>query len=291
MQWVADLVKPVFPEVFASGTIINGFTPDNNNKQQTDSLINAIQAFRCGVVLVLDNEKLERDIINRLSQRGKQNEVTVVKVPKSQGIPSLSSSWQSAEEQETTLFNEYQDYFRGKHYQAFARNENERAQLGLEGLAVRNELDPQPIYLPIEKIKIFEVIGHNIHRQALPRSATAPEEVTSAEEIEPKVLQRDFNNYKHRILAAVQPKEIAHFKQLEARIAQNPSNDQLKEDFKELLLKSCTLELLQIRAFKAEKYLEVVRTCANKQNEAVGSSVGGAGAAAEIGDAQANQGE
>ena len=40
MQRVADLVKPVFPELFASGTIINGFTPDN--KQQTETLMRAI---------------------------------------------------------------------------------------------------------------------------------------------------------------------------------------------------------------------------------------------------------
>jgi hypothetical protein len=41
-------------------------------------------------------------------------------------------------------------------------NEHERERLGLEELAVRNELDPQPINLPIDRIKIFEVIGHNI---------------------------------------------------------------------------------------------------------------------------------
>lgn len=59
------MVRPVFPEMFASGTIINGFTPDD--KPQTDTLINAILNFRCSVVLVLDNEKLERDIMNRLA--------------------------------------------------------------------------------------------------------------------------------------------------------------------------------------------------------------------------------
>ena len=99
---MADLVRPVFPELFASGTIINGFTPDN--KQQTDTLMNAIESFRCSVVLVIDNEKLERDIINRLTQRGKKDDVIVVKVPKSQGI---SSTRHSAEEQDATLFNGY----------------------------------------------------------------------------------------------------------------------------------------------------------------------------------------
>ena len=60
MQQVADMVRPVFPELFASGTIVNGFTPDT--KQQTDTLMNAIEIFKCKVVLVIDNEKLERDI-------------------------------------------------------------------------------------------------------------------------------------------------------------------------------------------------------------------------------------
>ena len=60
-------------------------------------------------------------------------------MPKSQGIESTR---QNSEEQEATLFNEYEDYFRGKHYQAFAKNATERARLGLEEMAVRNELDP-----------------------------------------------------------------------------------------------------------------------------------------------------
>ena len=53
------MVRPVFPEMFASGTIINGFTPNKKDyKQQTETLMNAIESFRCGVVLVIDNEKL-----------------------------------------------------------------------------------------------------------------------------------------------------------------------------------------------------------------------------------------
>ena len=64
MQQVADMVRPVFPMMFASGTIVNGFTPDN--KQQIDTLMDAIESFRCSVVLVIDNEKLERDLISRL---------------------------------------------------------------------------------------------------------------------------------------------------------------------------------------------------------------------------------
>ena len=89
------------------------------------------------------------------------------------------------------LFNEYQDYFRGKHYQAFAQNEQERARLGLEEHAVRNELDPQPINLPVDRIKIFEVFGADIQLNALPAGCTAPEETTYHEEIRPQDLERD----------------------------------------------------------------------------------------------------
>ena len=79
-------------------------------------------------------------------------------------------------------------------------------------------------------------------------------------------------------------------------MAQNPNNDQLKEDFKELLLKSCSLEFMQIRAFRPDdktqkKYLEVVRTCANRVNEAgKASNDGGAGAAA-MAESMGGQGE
>jgi len=75
--------------------------------------MNAIDCFRCGVVFVIDNEKLERDIQTGLASRGKVGHVIVVKVPKSQGI---SPTRQTADEQENTLFNAYQDYFRGLHY-------------------------------------------------------------------------------------------------------------------------------------------------------------------------------
>ena len=102
--------------------------------------MNAIDYFRCGVVLVIEDEELEHNIQRGLVQRGKVGHVTVVKVPKSQGI---SSTRLTADEQENSIFNAYQDYFRGKHYQAFlTTNEQERARLGLEELAVRNELDP-----------------------------------------------------------------------------------------------------------------------------------------------------
>lgn len=57
--------------------------------------------------------------------------------------------------------------------------------MGLDEMAERKELDPQPINLPIDKIKIFEVIGHSISLSALPAGSTAPEETTYPEEVRP----------------------------------------------------------------------------------------------------------
>ena len=110
--------------------------------------------------------------------------------------------------------------------------------------AVRNELDPHPINLPVDKIKIFEVKGHEIPLSALPAGSTHSEWTTWVELIQPQDLERGIVDYKHRILGVIVPKEMPVLKQLETRIAQNPSNEQLKEDLKECLLKASTAEFL-----------------------------------------------
>ena len=142
---------------------------------------------------------------------------------------------------------------------------------------MRNELDPQRLLLPVDKIKIFEVKGHEIPLSALPAGSTHSEWTTWVEMVQPQDLERGIADYKHKILGVKVPKEIPALKQLETRIAQNPSNEQLKEDFNECLLKASTTEFLQIREFKADsrtqkKYLEVVRTCANKANSSQAKS-------------------
>lgn len=63
----------------------------------------------------------------------------VLKVPKS---PGIQPSRLSADEQERRIVGHYEDYFRGKHHATFQKNEHVRAELELEALAVRNELDP-----------------------------------------------------------------------------------------------------------------------------------------------------
>ena len=99
--------------------------------------MNAIEKFEIGVVLVIDNEKLEKDIAKRISATEKP--VKVIKVPKSSGI---STNWQNQDEADKVLFNEYRDYFHGKHYEVFSKNEQKREELGLVEQAVRFELDP-----------------------------------------------------------------------------------------------------------------------------------------------------
>lgn len=262
LKEVQQLVRPVFPQLFASGCIINGFTPDG---RQTDTLINAIEKFEVDVVLVIDNERLEKSLTQKLLNRKQgQKPIKVIKVPKSSGVDNTKG------ELSEVLFNEYRDYFRGKHYEVFSKNQQNREELGLVEQAVRNELDPQPINLPVDKIKIFEVKGSEIPLSLLPAHCTEPEKITLVEPILPQDLEKGMADYKHRILSVLVPKEIAVMKQLEQRIAQNQGDETLKEEFRNCLMRSCTTEFLQIKDFKPDsktqkKTLEVVRTCANKE--------------------------
>ena len=79
-----ECVASPTPEIFCSGTIINGFTP--LSKRETDSLLFAIKTFKVNVVLVIDYEKLEKDVLAFIKQEGL--DVKVIKVPKSPGIES-----------------------------------------------------------------------------------------------------------------------------------------------------------------------------------------------------------
>ncbi len=50
------MIAPPYPEMFASGTIINGFTPSSD--RSTESLAEAIRQFKVDVVIVVDYEML-----------------------------------------------------------------------------------------------------------------------------------------------------------------------------------------------------------------------------------------
>jgi len=46
------MVAPPFPELFAAGSVINAYSPQD--KKQTESLVEAIKAFNVKIVLVVD---------------------------------------------------------------------------------------------------------------------------------------------------------------------------------------------------------------------------------------------
>ena len=171
--------------------------------RETETLVKAIREFDVGVVLVIDDERLEDAIAKKLQST--QSGVKIIRVPKSSGI---SASRQSAEEVERELFNEFTDYFRGKHYQVFSKNEKKREELGLVEQAVRNELDPQRLNIPIDKIKIFEVKGYEIPLSALPAGSTHPEWSTWVDLVTPQDLEKGIADYKHKILGVKLPRDI-----------------------------------------------------------------------------------
>ena len=74
------IVAPPYPELFASGCIINGFTPQD--RRETESLVQAIREFKVNVVLVVDDEKLENDIRNM----HKDKDILVIQLNKSGGV-------------------------------------------------------------------------------------------------------------------------------------------------------------------------------------------------------------
>ena len=83
-----EMIAPSQPEIFASGMIINGFTP--TNRAETETLCKAIKLYNVQVVLVLDHEKLEKDIREflRLNPSLDASQVKIIKVPKNPGIQS-----------------------------------------------------------------------------------------------------------------------------------------------------------------------------------------------------------
>jgi DNA polymerase III delta subunit len=83
-----ECVAPAYPELFASGCIINGFTPkDDKNKNETDSLLKSIKNFKVDIVIVIENERLENEIRNRHWE----HPLLVLRMPKSQGVEATKT--------------------------------------------------------------------------------------------------------------------------------------------------------------------------------------------------------
>mmetsp|Transcript_9800 Transcript_9800/g.16504 ORF Transcript_9800/g.16504 Transcript_9800/m.16504 type:complete len:435 (+) Transcript_9800:264-1568(+) len=107
------LVGPVFPQMFGSGMVIDGFSPDSSNDAQKNdifkSLVQAIKRFRSNIVIVLDERILENDIRSELQRDAAYFEHVrplIIPLKRSAGVKVIQSDMQH-------LFKEY---FRGKNY-------------------------------------------------------------------------------------------------------------------------------------------------------------------------------
>jgi hypothetical protein len=54
------MVSPAFSEPYASGTIINGYTPIGS--QQIETLVKSAKEFNVNVILVMESESIEKEI-------------------------------------------------------------------------------------------------------------------------------------------------------------------------------------------------------------------------------------
>lgn len=235
------------------------------NKRETDTLCNSIKMFGVKVVLVIDYEKLEKDIQTFL-KANRMEDVHVIKVPKSPGIQSQPRL--SSDEVSQLMFNAYQDYFRGKYHDLYLKTTAWREELQMPAF-LRRELDPQPQSLILEKVRIFEVKGHEVPLSALPAGSLQSEWTTIMEEIRPSDFEKNFATYRYKVMANLVPRDLDHLRQLEQRMAQNPQSAQLKEDHKNMLLSAATSEFIQVREIKLDisaqkKVVDVVRTCQSR---------------------------
>jgi len=113
LKEVSPLIAPAFSEPFASGTIINGYTPQGRNDIET--LCKSAKQFNVTVILVMESESIEKEIQDML--KAMKHEATVIQVPKSKGIESQGQNQQIGAAD--ALFSCFNKYFRGKHVEAF----------------------------------------------------------------------------------------------------------------------------------------------------------------------------
>lgn len=166
--------------MYASGIIINGFTPSSD--RSTESLVEAIKQFKVDIVCVIDFESLIEDLRTLLKS---SPEVLIIDTPKSNGVKAVKYDEKILHERykdsftkigahsqvfETiSIFEKYQEYFRGKHYLAFSKQDQARL---IEMVAdpphlLRNEFDPQDHKLSIDEFKIFEIRGLELSKSSL----------------------------------------------------------------------------------------------------------------------------
>ena len=83
------------------------------------------------------------------------------------------------------IYERYQEYFRGKHYLAFQKQDQQQKiqELGSDPQLQRNEYDPHDIKLSIEQFKIFEIKGYQLSSGSLQHGAQTSGWITFVEEI------------------------------------------------------------------------------------------------------------
>ena len=129
----------------------------------------------------------------------------------------------------------------------------------MEALMCRNEFDPQDIKLDVEGFKIFEITGHEIPMSSLPIGATGPKWTTNVEEL------HDMGLLKHKVLAVLMPGDLQKLKQLEREMTLYPSNNTIKEEFNELLMRSSTVGLMQVKDYSSAAKLNPNGTLADTE--------------------------
>lgn len=95
--------------MFASGIFIDSFSP--KDEMQTNCMVNAIKAFKCNIVIVVDDKRLELSIQHKL--KNSDCDTLVLFISKPQGVTNS----------QTDADHLYSQYFRGKNYDLMQRKE------------------------------------------------------------------------------------------------------------------------------------------------------------------------
>lgn len=131
---------------------------------------------------MIDFESLVEDLKTLLKA---SPEIVIIDTPKSNGVKAVKYDENILQERykdsftrmgahsqvyETiSIFEKYQEYFRGKHYLAFSKQDQARL---IEMVAdpphlLRNEYDPQDVKLSIDEFKIYEIRGLELSKSSL----------------------------------------------------------------------------------------------------------------------------
>ncbi len=245
-QSADSYVSPANPELFASGVVINGFTP--SDKREMGTLVETVRKFDVNVVLVLESERLFLD----LEKNFRNSAVKIVQLPKQNGVQAPKQA-----ELDKQMFTQYQDFFRGEAHASFSVQDRAWEEtFGPELAFSRVEYDPYDLKIQVDEIRIFEVKGHEIPLSALPAGSTSPKQTTLIEEIR----HNDLPLLSQKILANVVPPDEERIKHLEQEMTLYPNNHSLKEEFENILLNCSSATLMQVKDYHVEERTLEIRS-------------------------------